>query len=177
MCATVFPFYFRYLKHSLMTLLSWVLLASTLPVGAMADYPSFGIITSVTGETQLVIDIKSAPDAKPDKDQRIINVAGVRGTGREANAVFQLEKLVLGRDVELQNCSRKPLTPNQLFCDVIINLGRITAPPVNLADMLRAWGLAQSGTATTTPATSSRSETAPSLKPIPPTPSPRGSRS
>jgi hypothetical protein len=174
MCATVFPYCFRCFSCSLKSLVSLTGLVFTLSAGAMAEYPSFGIITSVTGETQLVIDVKSSPDAKPDKDQRIVNVAGVRGTGRETNAVFQLEKLVLGRNVELQNCSHKPLTPHQLSCDVIINLGRVTAPPVNLADMLKAWGLAQNGTGNNAPA---RTESAPNLKPASTSSSTRGSRS
>jgi hypothetical protein len=165
-------------QWSLMALLSWALLALALPAAAMAEYPTFGIIASVTGETQLVIDIKSSPDAKPDRDQRVVNVAGVRSSGRDTNGVFQLERLVLGRDVELQNCSRRPLNPSQLFCDVIINLGRTTAPPVNLADMLKAWGLAQSGNEAAAPSTpAAKGDGLPSLKQLPTAMPPRGSRS
>jgi hypothetical protein len=164
--------YSKPLYLSLVTLLSLGLFTSALPVAAKAEYPTFGIIASVTGETQLVIDIKSSPDAKPDRDQRTINVAGVRSTGH-INGVFQLERMVLGRDVKLQNCSRKPLNPHQLFCDVIIDLGRVTAPPVNLADMLRTWGLAQSGDPTATTTTTPRNDTAPNMKPLPPAVAPK----
>lgn len=147
---------------------SSVLLSMVWPAAAIAEYPSFGIIASVTGETQFVIDVKSSPDAKPDRDQRVINVAGVRGSGRDNNAVFQLERLVLGRDVTLKNCTRRPLNPQQLFCDVVIDLGRSTAPAVSLAQMLRTWGLAQASndTATTVP-TPVRGDNATSFKPLP----------
>jgi hypothetical protein len=169
--------------HFLVILLLWTLLALTLPAAAMAQFPAFGIIASVTGETQFVIDIKSSPDAKPDRDQRVINVMGVRSTGRDANGVFQLERLVLGRDVELQNCTRRPLTSEQLFCDVMINLGRSTTPPVSLAEMLKAWGLALPGQDGARPTTESTSGSAgsgsagPSFKALPPLPLPRGSKS
>lgn len=103
--------------------------------------PAFGVITSVTGSSQFVIDIKSSADAQPERNQRIINVAGVRGVRQDANGIYALERQILGRDVELSGCTRVPLAPDQLSCHVMINMGRSLNPSVNLAAMLSTWGL------------------------------------
>jgi hypothetical protein len=105
--------------------------------------PAFGVITSVTGSSQFVIDIKSSADAQPERNQRIINVAGVRGVRQDANGIYALERQILGRDVELSGCTRVPLAPDQLSCHVMINMGRSLNPSVNLAAMLSTWGLVQ----------------------------------
>ena len=115
-------------------------------MGAVAhasDVPAFGVITSVTGSSQFVIDIKSSADARPERNQRIINVAGVRGLRQDANGIYALERQILGRDVELSGCTRVPLAPDQLNCQVMINMGRSLNPSVSLAAMLSAWGLVQ----------------------------------
>ncbi len=44
--------------------------------------PAFGVITSVTGSSQFVIDIKSSADAQPERNQRIINVQKSLKEGR-----------------------------------------------------------------------------------------------
>lgn len=105
------------------------------------EFPAFGVITSVTGSSQFVIDIKSSADAQPERNQRIINVAGVRGVRQDANGIYALERQILGRDVELSGCTRVPLAPDQLSCHVMINMGRSLNPSVNLAAMLSTWGL------------------------------------
>lgn len=132
------------------------------------EFPVFGIIVSVTGSTQFVIDIKSSPDAKPERDQRIINVTGVRGLRQDSNSIYALERQILNRDVELSGCSRVPLAPDQLTCHVLINMGRSLNPAVNLAAMLSSWGLAQLTQPLATPQPSASMQS--------PAPSPAGVR-
>lgn len=152
------------------------------------DLPSFGVITSVTGSAQFVIDIKSSADAKPERDQRIINVAGVRGVRQDANVIYALERQILGRDVELSNCTRVPLAPDQLSCHVMINMGRSLNPAANLATLLSSWGLAHptqplsktppaptSATNTPAPASTPPAPAGPEFKPFTPPPNLRRS--
>jgi hypothetical protein len=124
---------------ALVVLLCWAM------SGAHAQgFPEFGVITSITTATQFVMDIKSTPDAKPEREQRTVNVAGVQALAQGGvSATHALERLILGRDVLLQGCKATPLAPGQLTCHVMIDLGRAANPSVNLADMLRSWGLAQ----------------------------------
>ncbi len=123
-----------------------VLLAATLaghlPTRA-AEPMMYGVVTSVTGNTQFVIDIKDSPQSKPDREQRVIHVAGVRAAVQDVNGTYALERLILGKDVTLSACSPVPLSPQQLICTVQLDMGRAANPVVNLADMLRSWGLAQ----------------------------------
>lgn len=115
-----------------------------LPLCSLAnDFPVWGVITSVTGNTQFVIDLKDSPQSKPDREQRVIHVAGVRAAVQDVNGTHALERLILGKDVTLSACHQVPLSPQQLICTVQVDLGRAANPAVNLADMLRSWGLAQ----------------------------------